>query len=956
MHHFSVAAATLQWPTQVTSGLLPPVVPPGALNPFAHLIEPLDPAQPGKKFFNLNKLKDSRYERLPFSIRVLLEAAIRNCDQFLVKKNDIENILNWNVMQHKNIEVPFKPARVILQDFTGVPAVVDFAAMRDAVKKLGGDPEKINPVCPADLVIDHSIQVDFNRREKQAPCWEPDVGLNPGTPGSGPGLKAGAQPLSHPGIPKTDSLQKNQDLEFERNRERFEFLKWGSQAFLNMRIIPPGSGIIHQVNLEYLARVVFDHDGYYYPDSLVGTDSHTTMIDGLGVLGWGVGGIEAEAVMLGQPISMVLPQVIGYRLLGNPHPLVTSTDIVLTITKHLRQVGVVGKFVEFFGPGVAQLSIADRATIANMCPEYGATAAFFPVDEVSIKYLLQTGRDEDKVKRMKKYLQAVGMFRDFSDPSQDPDFAQVVELNLRTVVPCCSGPKRPQDKVAVADMKKDFESCLGAKQGFKGFQVALDHHNDHKTFIYNNSEFTLTHGSVVIAAITSCTNTSNPSVMLGAGLLAKKAVNAGLTVKPYIKTSLSPGSGVVTYYLRESGVMPYLSQLGFDVVGYGCMTCIGNSGPLPEAVVEAITQGDLVAVGVLSGNRNFEGRVHPNTRANYLASPPLVIAYAIAGTVRIDFEKEPLGVNAKGQQVFLKDIWPTRDEIQAVERQYVIPGMFREVYQKIETVNESWNALAAPSDKLYCWNPKSTYIKSPPFFENLTLAVQPPKSIVGAYVLLNLGDSVTTDHISPAGNIARNSPAARYLTNRGLTPREFNSYGSRRGNDAIMARGTFANIRLLNKFLNKQAPQTIHLPSGEILDVFNAAEQYQQAGLPLIILAGKEYGSGSSRDWAAKGPFLLGIKAVLAESYERIHRSNLVGMGVIPLEYLPGETADTLGLTGRERYTIIIPDNLTPRMKVQVQLDSGKTFQAIMRFDTDVELVYFHNGGILNYMVRKMAK
>ncbi|KAF6122883.1 aconitase 1 [Phyllostomus discolor] len=591
-----------------------------------------------------------------------------------------------------------------------------------------------------------------------------------------------------------------------------------------------------------------------------------------------------------------------------------------------------------------------------MCPEYGATAAFFPVDEVSIKYLVQTGRDEEKVKHIKKYLQAVGMFRDFSDSSQDPDFAQVVELDLKTVVPCCSGPKRPQDKVAVSDMKKDFENCLGAKQGFKGFQVAPDHHGDHKTFVYNNSEFTLAHGSVVIAAITSCTNTSNPSVMLGAGLLAKKAVDAGLTVKPYIKTSLSPGSGVVTYYLRESGVMPYLSQLGFDVVGYGCMTCIGNSGPLPEPVVEAITQGDLVAVGVLSGNRNFEGRVHPNTRANYLASPPLVIAYAIAGTVRIDFEKEPLGVNAKGQQVFLKDIWPSREEIQAVECKYVIPGMFKEVYQKIETVNESWNALAAPSDKLYYWNPKSTYIKSPPFFEKLTLELQPPKSIVDAYVLLNLGDSVTTDHISPAGNIARNSPAARYLTSRGLTPREFNSYGSRRGNDAIMVRGTFANIRLLNKFLNKQAPQTIHLPSGEILDVFDAAERYKQAGLPLIILAGKEYGSGSSRDWAAKGPFLLGIKAVLAESYERIHRSNLVGMGVIPLEYLPGETADTLGLTGQERYTISIPENLKPRMQVQVKLDTGKTFQAVMRFDTDVELTYFRNGGILNYMIRKMAK
>nr|XP_033776258.1 cytoplasmic aconitate hydratase isoform X2 [Geotrypetes seraphini] len=886
-------------------------------NPFTHIAEPLDLKQPEKKFYNLNKLEDPRYARLPFSIRVLLEAAVRNCDEFLVKKQDIENILNWSMTQHKNVEVPFRPSRVILQDFTGVPAVVDFAAMRDAVKRLGGDPEKINPVCPADLVIDHSIQVDFNRRP--------------------------------------DSLQKNQELEFERNRERFEFLKWGSQAFQNMRIIPPGSGIIHQVNLEYLARVVFDQDGFYYPDSLVGTDSHTTMIDGLGVLGWGVGGIEAEAVMLGQPISMVLPEVIGYKLEGNPHPLVTSTDIVLTITKHLRQVGVVGKFVEFFGAGVAQLSIADRATIANMCPEYGATVAFFPVDHISVRYLLQTGREEEKIKYIQKYLEAVGMFRNFNDAAQDPDFTQVVELDLGTVVPCCSGPKRPQDKVAVSEMKKDFESCLGAKQGFKGFQIAPEHHNDRLKFAFNGSEFEITHGSVVIAAITSCTNTSNPSVMLGAGLLAKKAVEAGLTVKSYIKTSLSPGSGVVTYYLKNSGVMPYLSQLGFDVVGYGCMTCIGNSGPLPDAVVEAITQGDLVAVGVLSGNRNFEGRVHPNTRANYLASPPLVIAYAIAGTIRIDFEKEPMGRNAEGKPIFLKDIWPTRDEIQAVERQFVIPEMFKEVYKKIEKVNESWNSLDAPSDQLYSWDPKSTYIKSPPFFDSLTMELQPPKSIVDAYVLLNLGDSVTTDHISPAGNIARNSPAARYLTYRGLTPREFNSYGSRRGNDAVMARGTFANIRLFNKFLNKQAPQTVHIPSNETIDIFDAAERYQQAGHPLIILAGKEYGSGSSRDWAAKGPFLLGIKAVLAESYERIHRSNLVGMGVIPLQYLPGENADTLGLSGRERYTINIPKELAPSMQVQIKLDTGKTFQAVMRFDTDVELTYFQNGGILNYMIRKMS-
>lgn len=653
---------------------------------------------------------------------------------------------------------------------------------------------------------------------------------------------------------------------------------------------------------------------------------------------------------------MVLPEVVGYKVHGAADKLITSTDIVLTVTKHLRQVGVVGKFVEFFGPGVAQLSIADRATIANMCPEYGATAAFFPVDDVSLQYLEQTGREPERLAYITKYLKAVAIFRDYNDVSQDPEFTQVVELDLSTVVPCCSGPKRPQDRIPVSDMKKDFEVCLEAKQGFKGFQVAPEHHNASVPFQFNGKEYALSHGSVVIAAITSCTNTSNPSVMLGAGLLAKKAVESGLSVKPYIKTSLSPGSGVVTYYLRESGVMEYLSQLGFEVVGYGCMTCIGNSGPLPEPVVEAITQGDLIAAGVLSGNRNFEGRVHPNTRANYLASPPLVIAYALAGTVRIDFENEPIAINSAGREVFLRDIWPTREEIQAVERTFVIPSMFKEVYEKIENVNERWNSLAAPSDKLYTWDPKSTYIKSPPFFDGLTKKLQPPASITDACVLLNLGDSVTTDHISPAGNIARNSPAARYLTSRGLNPRDYNSYGSRRGNDAVMARGTFANIRLFNKFLNKQAPQTIHLPTAETLDVFDAADRYQQSRIPLIVLAGKEYGSGSSRDWAAKGPFLLGIKAVLAESYERIHRSNLVGMGVIPLEYLPGDTADSLGLTGRERYTVVIPEQLTPRMVVDIELDTGKTFQVRMRFDTDVELAYFRHGGILNYMIRKMSE
>uniref|UniRef100_A0A3Q2DEW0 aconitate hydratase n=1 Tax=Cyprinodon variegatus TaxID=28743 RepID=A0A3Q2DEW0_CYPVA len=850
-------------------------------NPFQHIVEPLSPEAPSQKFFNLPKLGDPRYERLPFSIRILLESAIRNCDGFLVKRSDVENILNWKETQSRSVEVPFRPARVILQDFTGVPAVVDFAAMRDAVKKLGGDPEKINPVCPADLVIDHSIQVDFNR--------------------------------------KADSLQKNQDLEFDRNRERFQFLKWGSKAFKNMRIIPPGSGIVHQVNLEYLARVVFNHDGFCYPDSVVGTDSHTTMIDGLGVLGWGVGGIEAEAVMLGQPISMVLPEVVGYKLHGTPNKFITSTDIVLTVTKHLRQVGVVGKFVEFFGPGVAQLSIADRATISNMCPEYGATAAFFPVDDVSLKYLEQTGREPDTLAYVAKYLKAAAMFRDYNDVAQDPDFTQVVELDLGTVVPCCSGPKRPQDRIPVSEMKTDFDTCLGAKQGFKGFQVAPEHHGAAIPFRFNEKEYTLSHGSVVIAAITSCTNTSNPSVMLGAGLLAKKAVSRGLSVKPYIKTSLSPGSGVVTYYLKESGVMDYLFQLGFEVVGYGCMTCIGNSGPLPDSVVEAITKLQL----------------RPECHA-YFSSDA--------------------GTDPEGRPVFLRDIWPTRDEIQEVERKFVIPSMFKEVYEKIEKVNERWNSLVVPSDSLYTWDDKSTYIKSPPFFDGLTMKLPPPESIKDAYVLLNLGDSVTTDHISPAGNIARNSAAARYLSDRGVTPREYNSYGSRRGNDAVMARGTFANIRLFNKFLKKQAPQTIHFPSGKTLDVFDAAEMYKQSGVPLLVLAGKEYGSGSSRDWAAKGPFLLGIKAVLAESYERIHRSNLVGMGVIPLEYLPGDTAESLGLTGQERYTILFPEQLTPRMMVDVKLDTGKTFKVLVRFDTDVELTYFHHGGILNYMIRKMSQ
>ncbi|XP_066996456.1 cytoplasmic aconitate hydratase [Anabrus simplex] len=886
-------------------------------NPYAGYLKKLSVDGIDHKYYDLPAL-NSNYHLLPFSIRVLLESAVRNCDNFQVKEQDVDTILAWQQNQslEGGVEVAFKPARVILQDFTGVPAVVDFAAMRDAMKMLGGDPDKINPICPSDLVIDHSVQADFVRTN--------------------------------------DALQKNQDLEFERNKERFMFLKWGAKAFRNMLIVPPGSGIVHQVNLEYLARVVFNEDGMLYPDSVVGTDSHTTMINGLGILGWGVGGIEAEAVMLGQAISMLLPKVIGYKITGRLSQYATSTDLVLTITKHLRQLGVVGKFVEFFGPGVSELSIADRATISNMCPEYGATVGFFPVDSMSLSYLRQTNRDEKKVKIIEEYLRKVKMLRNYSDPSEDPVFSEVVTLDLATVVSSVSGPKRPHDRVSVSDMPADFSQCLINKVGFKGFGLSSDKLGASAPFIFDNQEYVLRHGSVVIAAITSCTNTSNPSVMLGAGILAKKAVESGLSVAPYIKTSLSPGSGVVTYYLQESGVIPYLTTLGFDVVGYGCMTCIGNSGPLADSVVEAIEKNDLVCCGVLSGNRNFEGRIHPNTRANYLASPLLVIAYAIAGRIDIDFETEPLGHDPNGKPVYLKEIWPLRKEIQEVEQKYVIPAMFREVYNKIETGSQNWVNLVAPEGKLYPWDSNSTYIKHPPFFEGMTKELPPINPIVNARVLLNLGDSVTTDHISPAGSIARNSPAARYLSARGLTPREFNSYGSRRGNDAVMARGTFANIRLLNKFIGHAAPKTVHIPSGETMDVFDAAERYKQEGTPLIALVGKDYGSGSSRDWAAKGPYLLGLKAVIAESYERIHRSNLVGMGIVPLQFLPGETAESLGLTGKELYTITIPEDCHPLQQLTVQVDDGRSFQVLLRFDTEVDVTYFKHGGILNYMIRKM--
>ncbi|KAA0196652.1 hypothetical protein HAZT_HAZT004313 [Hyalella azteca] len=887
--------------------------------PFQDLLQPLTAAGEQFTYFNIPALNPQKYDRLPFCIRVLLESAVRNCDNFQVLKSDVERILSWEEHQRAGVEVPFRPARVLLQDFTGVPAVVDFAAMRDAVKSLNGDPAKINPICPADLVIDHSVQVDYTR--------------------------------------SSDALLRNQKLEFERNRERFVFLKWGASAFKNMLIVPPGSGIVHQVNLEFLARVVFGSSSgggaTLYPDSLVGTDSHTTMINGLGVLGWGVGenqislcfnqGIEAEAVMLGQAISLVLPEVIGYKITGELSPLSTSTDVVLTITKHLREVGVVGKFVEFFGAGVEQLSLADRATISNMCPEYGATTAYFPVDPAASAYLKQTGRDQKQIAVIEAYLKAVKMFRNYGDSSQDPVYTQVVELDLASVVPSMSGPKRPHDRVAVEHVKEDFQRCLSNKVGFKGFGLPAESLSKKVPFTYRGTEYTLSHGSVVIAAITSCTNTSNPSVMLGAGMLARNAVAAGLSVAPYIKTSLSPGSGVVTHYLEHSGVLPSLNALGFDVVGYGCMTCIGNSGPLDD-------ENELVCAGVLSGNRNFEGRIHPSTRANYLASPLLVIAYAIAGTLNIDFKTEPLGYNKEGRPVFLSEIWPSRSEVREVEETSVLPAMFQEVYSNITTGSDDWNELPCPDTELYPWDELSTYIKNPPFFQGITrvsiahhtvITVELPaiESIRGARVLLNLPDSVTTDHISPAGSIARNSPAARYLAKSKLTPREFNSYGSRRGNDAVMARGTFANIRLVNKMVGRAAPRAVHQPSGEELDVFDCAERYKAENIPVIVLTGKEYGSGSSRDWAAKGPYMLGVRAVIAESYERIHRSNLVGMGILPLQFMQGDSADSLGLDGTETYDIILPDTIAPSITVSVKVNgSEREFTALLRFDTEVEL------------------
>ncbi|MDZ7316680.1 MAG: aconitate hydratase AcnA [candidate division KSB1 bacterium] len=855
--------------------------------------------------------------RMPISIRILLEAVLRHCNGFDVPEEAVVNLANWKPDATGSGEVPFKPARVLLQDFTGVPAVVDLAAMRSAMARLGGDPKKIEPLIPCDLVIDHSVQTDFYGRP--------------------------------------DALKKNMEIELQRNLERYEFLKWGQQAFKSLRIIPPGVGIIHQVNLEYLAQGVFRDGDVVFPDSLVGTDSHTVMINGLGILGWGVGGIEAEAVMLGQPLFMTPPAVVGFRLVGELQPGVTATDLTLTVVQMLRKKGVVDKFVEFYGPGVAAMSLPDRATVANMAPEYGATMGFFPIDEQALLYLRRTGRPEELVDLVERYAKEQGLFR-----TQDyaPDYSDTLELDLSTVEPSVAGPKRPQDRTPLTQVKRSFAASLTAPIKERGFELSKEAVQATGTIRMNGVDYQVGHGFVAIASITSCTNTSNPSVMLGAGLLAKKAVERGLQTPPFVKTSLAPGSRVVTDYLQRTGLMPFLEKLGFYVIGYGCATCIGNSGPLPEETAKVIEENRLVAVAVLSGNRNFEGRVHPLTRANYLASPPLVVAYALAGRIDIDFAAEPLGKDKDGRPVFLKDIWPTQDEIAQLLESASDAQAYRRTYADLNAFNPAWRDIPSPQGDLYPWRDESTYIQEPPFFLDLKKEPEPIREIRNARALALLGDSVTTDHISPAGSIPKNSPAARYLLERGVQPADFNSFGARRGNDRVMVRGTFGNIRLKNLLVpGVEGGVTIHLPDGEQTSIYDAAMRYKEEGVPLIILAGKEYGTGSSRDWAAKGTLLLGVRAVIAESYERIHRSNLVGMGVLPLQYLSGENAETLGLTGREIFTIEADDALQPMQKVRVRAagDAGeKIFEVIARLDTPVDVEYYRHGGILPFVLRRM--
>jgi aconitate hydratase len=878
------------------------------------------------KFYSLERLENAigvSISRLPVSIKILLENVLRHCDGKLVTEEDVIALARWNPKKPEAKEIPYMPARVILQDFTGVPCVVDLAAMRSAVHRMGGDTKRINPVVPVDLVIDHSVQVDFF-----------------GSP---------------------DAFDKNVELEFERNRERYAFLRWAQRSFDKFRVVPPGTGIVHQVNLEYLASVVqsrkINGDTIAFPDTLVGTDSHTTMINGLSVLGWGVGGIEAEACMLGQPLYMLIPEVVGFKLYGELPEGATATDLVLTVTQMLRQKGVVEKFVEFFGPGLSKLSLADRATVSNMSPEYGATVGFFPVDEETLRYLRGTGRDKRLVQLVEFYTKAQGLFR--TDDTEDPIYSDVLELDLSMVEPSLAGPIRPQDRVTLREMKKSFEAYMTTKAKKdiqdldieKGVEVEID-----------GQKTKINHGSVVISAITSCTNTSNPSVMVGAGLLAKKAVEQGLNVNPAVKTSLAPGSRVVIDYLDGAGLMPYLEKLGFNLVGFGCTTCIGNSGPLPEPIAEAISKNDLIVAAVLSGNRNFEGRIHPLAKLAYLASPPLVVAYGLAGTVNIDMSNEPLGMNPQGKPVYLRDIWPSQEEIRKTIEKTLNPELFIGRYAHVFDGDERWKALSIPEGDLYEWDPQSTYIQEPPYFIDFSLEPPELSDIKGARVLVLLGDSVTTDHISPAGNIAKDSPAGRYLIERGVKPIDFNSYGSRRGNHEVMIRGTFANIRLKNQMVpGVEGGWTVYIPTNEKTTVYEAAMRYKSEGIPLIVIAGKEYGSGSSRDWAAKGTMLLGVKAVIAESYERIHRSNLVRMGVLPLQFKPGENWKTIGLTGFEEYDIEgIADGLSAGKEIPVrvrQSDGSETvFKTTCRLDSRVEVEYYRNGGILQTVLRQMIK
>jgi len=878
-------------------------------------------------YYNLQGLEEQgigKISKLPFSIKVLLEAAIRQFDGRAITGEHVKQLATW-ADGREDKEIPFIPARIVLQDFTGVPVVVDLAAMRDTVKKAGGDPKQINPLVPVDLVIDHSVMVDAF-----------------GTP---------------------EALEYNMNVEFERNEERYRFLRWAQTAFDNFRAVPPATGIVHQVNLEYLASVAatktIDGETVVYPDSLVGTDSHTTMINGLGVVGWGVGGIEAEAGMLGQPLYFVTPEVIGFRLTGSLAEGATATDLALTVTQILRKKGVVGKFVEFFGPGLSNISLEDRATVANMAPEYGATVGFFPVDAESLDFLRATGREEEQIALVEAYYKAQGMFR--TDDTPEPVFTDIVELDLSTIVPSLAGPKRPQDRVELTAMKDAFNDIIRTPVDKGGYGL-----DDNKIAQMvdvkhpNGSASKMGTGAVVIAAITSCTNTSNPSVMLGAGLVAKKAVERGLTKPGYVKSSLTPGSLVVTEYLKKSGLLESLEALGFHVAGYGCATCIGNSGPLPDEVGQAIADNDMTVAAVLSGNRNFEGRVHAQVKANYLASPPLVVAYALAGTVNIDLANDPIGYDQNNEPVYLKDIWPTNQEIRDAVREAVNPDMFRSKYENVFTQNERWNAIDVPKGESYEWDAKSTYIQNPPFFENIGAGISDMADITGASVLALMGDSVTTDHISPAGNIKADSPAGEYLMTNGVDKKDFNSYGSRRGNHEVMMRGTFANIRIRNQVApGTEGGVTTYLPTDEVMSIYDASMKYQDQDKNLVVIAGKEYGTGSSRDWAAKGTFLLGVKAVIAESFERIHRSNLVGMGVLPLQFQEGQSWKTLNITGRETFDVVgLTNDIQPGDTVQVNAtrEDGTTFQfpVRVRLDSTVDIDYYRNGGILQTVLRQM--